>query len=128
MRESRFKPNCEPLTPLGKVYRKKNMISNQSKAYDGFAEAYRVNNAILQDIQELYGKVNSIKNTDALDRAIINMQKGLQKMQYKAARMGIELEKGVNSMDNRADEKKVIIEDIKTATFLIDNLKKQLTT
>ena len=48
-------------------------------------------------------------------------------MEQKANRMGIDPEREISVLDNRADEKKEIIEDIKTATFLIDTLKKQTT-
>ena len=130
MRESRFKPNCEPLTPLGKVYRGKyQTMKQQTRApYDGFAETNRVNNAVLQEIQGFYKKAHDIQNPEALNKIIANMQKGLQKMKQKANRMGIDSEREVSVLDNKANEKKEIIEDIKTATFMIDNLKKKVTT
>ena len=129
MRESRFKPNCEPLTPLGKVYRGNYQTMKQQPraSYDGFAETRRVNNAILQEIQGFYKKADSNKSAESLNKIIANMQKGLRKMEQKANRMGIDPEREISVLDNRADEKKEIIEDIKTATFLIDTLKKQTT-
>ena len=124
MIESRYKPNCEPLNPLGRCRAKQSRSgsnsynnSNRIMRKDIYDETFDFCQDILKKIKETYDKAINMEGNKS--RVVANMQQDLNKMKEKAKRAGIDPEKEIRDGENNSTIKKKIINDISTAQNLI---------
>lgn len=128
-RNSRFAPNCEPMTPFGRHYGNQSQSGsngnrNMMRRKDIFEETSDFCDDMLGKIQEKYDK--GIKIDGDRSRIIVMMKQDLMKMEEKAKRAGIDPEKEIKEGENNAAVKKKILNSIRAAqnlTMLIVNAK-----
>ncbi len=115
MRQSKFSSNSEAINSFGAMRRRmeKKGIMN-AKVASSDTDTYEVNKKILSDIKTLYEQAMKATDQNSVYVAIVNIQKGIQKMEQMVKKAGIDIE---------GNEKNDIINDINRAKSMLDLLK-----
>ncbi len=120
-RNSRFSPDSEPRTPLGRSYGSQSKSGSNSYKNRIYEEAYDFCHDILREMQDRYDKARNMKG--AKTRVIITMNNNLESMRNKARRIGLDPDKEIQENENNAEVKKKILSDIQEAKNLITLLE-----
>lgn len=121
---SRFSPYCEPMMPCRNYYGNRSKgsdVPNRTVRRDAYEETLDFCQDILGEIKEKYDQ--SKQTTGSKSGYILSMKRGLSKMEEKAQKMGINLDKEIEYGENKAEEKIKIVDTIKEARKLVSNLE-----
>lgn len=125
---SAYSTSYEPRTAFGRI-QKKIRTTQRHNIYEYnsgkcIKETYEINHQILEDMQRLHDKKLSCKDQREMINVLLQLKKGLKKMQEKARILNLDENTQIIGESNDDKIRKQVVLDLRKATDLIKTLSK----